>query len=113
MAIRNPVPQIGIGAPKLIGSFQCLTPIQIQVVGPETLYLSDDGNAMGADDAGNINAFQFNQATGIYTLWWIGDLYAAGSSPFEPLIAIPGVNTGSGLKGQKLINTPASAEVAS
>lgn len=103
MAIRNPVPQLGIGPPKLLASFKCLTPIQIQVIGPETLYLSDDGNAMAADDAGLINAFQFNQATGIYTLWWIGDLYAAGSAPFEPLIAIPGVTTGSGLTGQPLL----------
>lgn len=106
MAIRNPVPQLGIGPPKLIGSFKCLTPILIQIVGGETLYLSDDGNAMEADDAGLINAFQFNQATGPYTLWWIGDLYAAGSAPFQPLIAIPGVNTGSGLTGQSLLNAP-------
>lgn len=107
MAIRNPVPQLGLGAPKLIASFACLTPIIIQVVGGQTLYLSDDGNAMGADDAGLINALQFNQATGPFLLWWIGDLYAAGSAPFEPLIAIPGVNTGSGLSGQKLLNHPA------
>lgn len=94
------IPQLGNGPPILIATLKCITPIQIQVFGPETLYLAETQNALTqASDAGVINGLQINKATGIYTLWWIGDLWAAGSIAFQALITIPGVNTSSGLSG--------------
>jgi hypothetical protein len=94
------VPQLGMSHPRLLGSFKCLTPITIQVIGPATLYLAETDNAiMGASDNNVINALQINQATGVFILWWKGDLWAAGSTAFAAVIGIPGVNTGSGLGG--------------
>jgi hypothetical protein len=96
------VPQLGNNHPRLLGSFDCLTPILIQVVGPQTLYLAESDNAlMQASDSNVINAVQINQATGLVTIWWKGDLWAAGSVAFTAIIGIPGVNTGSGLRGSK------------
>ena len=94
------IPQLGNGPPILIATLRCLTPILVQVIGPETLYLAETVGALNqASDANVINAVQINKATGLITIWWIGDLYAAGSSPFQALITIPGVNTSSGLAG--------------
>lgn len=54
---------------------------------------------MQTDDSGIIDALQIVQGAagnqGIVTLWWKGDLWAAGSTPFKPLIIIPGASTGS------------------
>ena len=100
--IQN-VPKLGSSKAVLIGSFKCLTPITVQVVNPNTLYLAESDNALSqATDNGVINALQINQATGIFTLWWSGDLWAAGSAGFQCILGIPGVNTGSGLQGSGL-----------
>lgn len=97
------IPQIGISPPKLLGTFKCLTPIVIQVTGPDTLYLAETNNALSQEnDFGVIDALMINLASGIIKLWWIGDLWAAGSDAFQCIIGIPGVNTGSGLAGSSL-----------
>jgi hypothetical protein len=98
--MKQAVPQIGSGPPILIASFKCWTYLVIQVVGPQTLYLAESMNAIQAQtDNGVIDALQINQATGIIGIWWKGDLYAAGSAAFTPIVGIPGVNTSSGLPG--------------
>ncbi len=94
------VPQLGMTRPKLLGTFKCLTPILIQVLTADTLYLAETDNAITQqNDFGLIDALQINLASGIRTIWWKGDLWAAGSAAFNCIIGIPGVNTGSGLEG--------------
>lgn len=90
------VPQLKTAKPRLLASFQCWQYVTIQVIGGQTLYLSEnDTSLMGADDSGLIEALQINQAAGIVQLWWKGDLWAAGSIAFKPLIIIPGQQTSS------------------
>jgi hypothetical protein len=96
----QPIPALTGGKPKLVNSFKCWTFIVIQVVGGATLYIAESDNALcTTTDNGIINALQINQASGIVPLWWIGDLWVAGSIAFNAIIGIPGVNTGSGLQG--------------
>ena len=91
------VPQINQFKPRKIVTLNCWTFIVIQVVGPQTLYIAETENAlMQTSDTGLIDALQINQASGIMRLWWKGDLWAAGSAAFSPLIIIPGATTGSG-----------------
>ena len=87
------VPQLGNGPPLLVATLKCVTPIQIQVIGPQTLYIAETAEALlQASDSNVINALQINKATGVYTLWWIGDLYVAGSSaaPSAPIMTNAG-----------------------
>lgn len=94
------VPVRGGGQPRLLGTFRCLTAIVVQVIGPATLFISETAQALvQTDDSGLIDALQINQASGLQTLWVEGDVWAAGSIAFKPIIYIPGVNTSSGLKG--------------
>jgi hypothetical protein len=94
------VPLRGGAQPRLLGTFKCLTAICVQVIGPNTLFLSERAESLlQTNDAGLIDALQINQASGLVTLWVQGDLWAAGSIAFTPLIYIPGVNTSSGLPG--------------
>lgn len=96
------VPERGAAKPRLLCSLRCVSPVIVQVIGPNTLFLAETDNAlMQTDDSGVIDALQINQASGLLVLWLAGDVWAAGSVAFKPLILIPGVNTGSGLEGQK------------
>jgi hypothetical protein len=84
----------------LVQGLKCPTPITIQVVGPNTLYLAESDTAlMQTDDSGVLDALQINQASGIVVFWAMGDVWAAGSqaanAAFKPLIYIPNTNTGS------------------
>jgi len=100
--MKQSIPVIGESKPKLIASFDCLTPIIVQVFTNNTLYLAETDNALyTTNDFGQIDALQVNQSSGIITIWWIGDLWASGSAAFNCIIGIPGVNTGSGLRGSK------------
>ena len=95
------VPQLGLAKPRKIATFPCYTFLIVQVINAgQTLFLAETENAlMQTDDSGLIDALQINQASGIRNMWWIGDLWAAGSIAFRPLIIIPGTTTGSGLNG--------------
>ena len=95
------VPQLGSAKPRKLATFQCYTFLMILVIGAQTLYIAETENAlMQSDDSGLIDALQINQASGIRNLWWKGDLWAAGSVTFKPLIIIPGATTGSGQNDQ-------------
>jgi hypothetical protein len=98
--VLQSVPQLARAKPRLLVTLKCLSPIIVQVIGPNTLYLAETDNAlMQTDESGLIDAVQINRASGLVLLWWLGDVWAAGSVPFKPLIIIPDVNTGSGLIG--------------
>lgn len=94
------VPIRGAGKPRLLCHLRCLTPITFQVIGPNTLFISDiDVALMSTDDAAQlIDAIQINQASGQVTLWMKGDVWAAGSANFNAVVYIPGNNAGSGLE---------------
>lgn len=95
------VPSRGSANPRLIATFSCWTFLAIQVTGTNTLYLAEtQQQLLAVSDDGSIDALQIAQANGIVGLWWIGDLYAAGSqavgTTFKPYIGIPGVTSSSG-----------------
>lgn len=90
------VPQKGTAKPRLLATFPTWTFVTAQVVGPNTLYLSEtDTSLLITDDSGLIEALQITQAVGIVQFWWKGDLWAAGSAAFKPVIIIPGQSVGS------------------
>jgi hypothetical protein len=94
------IPQIGTQKPKLVDSFGCYTYVIVQVTTANTLYIAETDNALTSpNDFGVIDALLVNLATGIFRFWWKGDLWVAGDSPFNCIIGISGVNTGSGLRG--------------
>lgn len=96
------IPQIGLQKPSLVATFKCWTALLVQVVTPDTLYIAESDNALiQENDLGVINALQVTRGTGILSFWWKGDLWVAGSTQFQCIIGIPGVNTGSGLAGSE------------
>lgn len=100
------VPSRASAKPRLICHLDCVTPITVQVIGPNTLYIAEtDTQLMINDDSGLIDALQINQASGAVTLWMKGDVWAAGSQAvnqnFKPIIYVPGNQVGSGIGGQQ------------
>ena len=100
MALRS-IPSRGNSNPALIASFPCWTFLAVQVVGANTLYLAETQQqlALTSDVTTDIDALQIDQTDKIVQLWWLGDLYAAGSQAagvtFKAYIGIPGVITSS------------------
>jgi hypothetical protein len=96
------VPSRASAAPRLLATFGCPTFVIVQITGPNTLYLAEtQQQLMMFNDDGTIDALQLTQAGangGIYTFWWNGPMYAAGSQAvgtvFKPFIGIPGADTG-------------------
>jgi len=99
MSVLQSVQQIGSQQPPLLQHFKCLTPIAIQVIGPATLYVADNAQALvSTSDSGLIDALQLTNAMGIVTIWVQGDIYVAGSQPAVFTIYKPNVaNAASGL----------------
>lgn len=100
----TPVPSRGNGLPKLLGQFPCLTPIVIQVVGTNTLYLAETSiQLMSITDDGVVDALAIVQANSPFVFWAIGDVWIAGSQAsgvtFKPFIFVPGVVSSSGIVG--------------
>ncbi len=96
------VPSRGSAKPRLLGTFRDLVYVVVQVLGPNTLFLSEtETGLMSTDDSGStIDGLQIVAASGIVGFWWRGDLWAAGSqvagNTFKPYIFIStGVFTGS------------------
>jgi hypothetical protein len=103
MSVLQTVQQIGGQQPACLGHFKCLTPLCFQVLGAGTLYISDNSQSLiGTSDDGIIDAIQLNQASGVVTIWFEGDVYVAGSVQFKAVIYKPNLgNAASGLgKGQ-------------
>lgn len=101
------VPSLGNAKPRLLGTFIDLVYVVVQVLGPNTLYLSEtDTGLMSSDDSGaTIDALQIVSASGIVGFWWRGDLFAAGSqaanATFKPYIAFStGIFSSSSPMGQ-------------
>ena len=99
MSVLQVVQPRGGQQPACLGHFKCLTPICFQVVGAGTLFISDNSQALiGSSDDGVIDAIQLNQASGVTTIWFEGDVYVAGSVQFKAVIYKPNLgNAASGL----------------
>lgn len=98
------VPALRSAKPRLLCTFTQVTPIMVQVTGPNTLYLAEtDQQLMQSSDSGEIDAMQITQASGLIVVWVNGALYAAGSQApgtvFKPFIYIPNVNSGGLVNG--------------
>lgn len=96
------VPPIGGGIPKMLGVFPRLTPISINVVGTNILYLAETSIQLtSTTDDLVIDALPVSQQNGFVVFWAIGEVWVAGSQAvgnvFKPFIYIPGVVTSGGV----------------
>lgn len=87
-------PQRAAAQPRRIASFPCWQWCIMQVIGPQTIYLAEDADELKiASDSGAVlnDGIQVNQATGIFSFWWMGELWVAGSVPNSQfLLQTPG-----------------------
>lgn len=89
------VPQRAAAKPRLIATYKRLTQIIIQVTTAQTLFLAEtDTELMITSDGAQLqDGLQINQASGIVSFWWQGDLWAAGSAAFSFMLQAPGYAT--------------------
>jgi hypothetical protein len=77
-------PQRAAAQPLRIANFPCWQFLMVQVIGPNTVYLAEDADELKQiSDSGNVlnDGIQINQASGLVPLWWLGELWVAGSVP--------------------------------
>lgn len=88
------VPQRGQGQPRRIGSFNCPTPILVQVTGPNTLFLGTNPDDLKQNPDGNqtVDGVQLTQPGTVtpFFCWWNGDLWAAGNVPMSFVLLVLG-----------------------
>jgi hypothetical protein len=77
------VPLRASAQPLRVANFPCWQFIMVQVIGPNTVYLAEDADELKqVSDSGNVlnDGIQINQASGLVALWWLGELWTAGSA---------------------------------
>ena len=87
-------PKRASAQPLRVANFPCWQQCIFQVIGAVTIYLAEDADELKQQsDSGNVlnDGIQINQATGIFRVWWMGELWVAGSvSNAQFLLQTPG-----------------------